>query len=616
MTHKKKRRALFLCALIVIAVSTLVQYVVLRAQPESLRPMLYDVLALFTALAVVAAAIVCLVSDCIDRHGQLKQRRTLAACLISIVCLSQLTIGIVSLSSGILSEDQRAYTVASEWYAEHRTGLLGGDPIDKSTLPAEIESAQFMSTAQAAPYLTDNSACVFPSARGAVVVHFHEGARTSSILTTVLATLGSMIGISILSIELMQFFLFWLEGRHGRPDGAHAQGHSPFPYIRYMTFFFVFTAMLGKSFLPIWSSELAAGMPNAGFWTAMPQTVELLLVCVSIVGCAIMVERWGWKPAFILGVIVTSAGMLLTALSTSYFVFLAARAVFGAGYGLVWMTLRNMTVLTAATRRDRSVALALNAGIFAGMNFGVSLGSLLSGMMSNRQIFIMAACLAPVLIPFVLPMRNEKTEAEAPNPSPMRGRKFAAPRTLLLLLVLLVAPGCIATAFTGYYLPIQVVAIGGAITDVGALQLFYGVIIAYGGSAIADAVTKKGDTVLLNVAFSCLVGAALLIAPLGQSMGPLFLSTLLMSIADSFGYLEQARLFFASVGTQGISPVASMSALSVIKKLAETLGPVTFALCMSFPYGVCYMGIAIFVLAAAFVALTRRRISPGQEGAD
>lgn len=89
----------------------------------------------------------------------------------------------------------------------------------------------------------------------------------------------------------------------------------------------------------------------------------------------------------------------------------------------------------------------------------------------------------------------------------------------------------------------------------------------------------------------------------------------MIALADGFGFGAQNAYFLRLPMIGRLPSSRSLSILSFIKKMAEMLGPLTFALAMGFPggSGLLWMGI-LFLGASALAALTAGRGSGGAVG--
>lgn len=615
MAGGAKRVRILLGALTSITLSALVQFAVLLARPDGSREALQGILLGFSCMAAVCACVLCLFGAYFNPDGSI-QKGTLAICLIAIVCVSQLAIGMVALFGDILAFDREAYRAAVSLYEQARKGLATGQLAPVPEHP-QIELVQLFPGVQEANAGRNSAfSYSFPSRRGTVLVTVSKSVMQRQLSTSVLAALSSTVGLCILSVELTLFFIDVAEQRPRRQSKPEGAPPAPTKHLRMFAFLFFAVSKLGSSFLPAWAQELAAGVGSAPLLTALPQTAELVAVCGSIVVCTRLLDKRGWKHTFVCGLVLSAGATVFTGLSAHYVLFTVARGVAGAGYGLVWMTLRSMAVDVPGGETQALNMAKLNAGIFAGMNFGIAFGSILSGVIGRRVLYLCAAPATLLLVLTVLPYRGGpalKPALRRATPAAERVQKRAWVQ-LASFVLLTVFPVGVASAFNSFFIPIRVNGIGRAATDAGALQIFYGVIIAYAGPAATAFALKRFAPRVLNCIYPAVLGLALVLAATMGGMPALFLAMVLFAAGDSFGPIVQNKYFMANGAMRGLPNTRALSALSILKKLAEAAGPVVFSWGMAAPGGVAAMGAAMVALSALFGLWGGTRTKGGRAG--
>lgn len=449
--------------------------------------------------------------------------------------------------------------------------------------------------------------------------HLEEAVIRQELAHTALGLLTTLVISVFFSVEVV-WLMIKLTTEKQQPDRIQPTALS---YVRQLAFLFYFASRLSSAFIPIMAKsfgETLFGM-NANGAAALPQSAETLLTCAAIFITTEILTRKGWKLPFAIGLLLVASGTFLSAVSLSLVVFILARAVVGLGYGFCWMTLRNLALFGKNDREQAWGFSMLNAGIYAGMNCGSSLGAILAEKFGYQNVFFMAAALTLFcsvaiirLENAVLPRREKADRKERADRKGCAGKGQGRERTrfsvreklqVLSFAILMIAPSCIAASYTGYFLPLYFESIGRGVADVGRAQLLYGVMIVYVGPKLSKAVIRRDRGLLgANIAYNLLFSVGFLLVGYLGGMPAAMLAVLCLAVGDSFGFSVQNNYFLALPSVKRMGASRSLSYLSFLKKLTEMLGPTLFAMAIVVGYekGIFLLG-AVFVAALALFAL-------------
>jgi MFS family permease len=465
---------------------------------------------------------------------------------------------------------------------------------------------------------------VFPVENGRMMMHISQ-TYTRNLTGKILLDLSTVIVTGLFfGFELILLVMRLIKrgiARHERDKGGKYESKelSPdgFAYIRQLAFLFYFASRMAAAFIPVLSAQLAGDASGKSTLAAsMPQSVETLLTCVAIFATSEIIIRKGWKLPFIVGLFVVAGGTLLSAAAQSILVFVAARAIVGLGYGFCWMTLRNLSLLSKDEEEQNRGFVLLNAGIYAGMNCGAVMGSVLAESAGYQNVFIVGTLLTVLCVFAVLKLKNAviqqtgKPETVVPALPVKEARETAGPdrgkgaefREALGFLFLLVLPSCIFESYTQYFLPIYAVSIGKGIADVGRALLVYGLIIVYAAPKLSAYIRRRfGTGILVNGFYNIMLAAALILTGLWGNFSVILCAIVLIGMGDGFGFGVQNSYFLALPAVSRLPSTRSLSLLSFLKKIAAMLGPVTFVLAMNVPgrKGILAMGIIFAMMAFA-----------------
>lgn len=428
---------------------------------------------------------------------------------------------------------------------------------------------------------------------------------------TLLGTLTAMVISVFFSVEIVWLMIKLTTEK--RQDDMQIRPMA-LSYVRQIAFLFYFASRLSAAFIPIMAKsfgETLFGM-SANAAAGLPQSAETLLTCVAIFVTTELLTRKGWKLPFGIGLLLVAAGTFLSAIAPSLFIFIVARAVVGLGYGFCWMTLRNLALFGKDDSQQAWGFSMLNAGLYAGMNCGSSLGAILAEQFGYQNVFFMAAALTILCSLAIMRMENavlkRNTPQEIKEENGQQEKTAFAIREKVQVVcfsIFMIAPSCIVASYLSYFLPLYFESIGRGVADVGRAQLLYGLVIVYIGPKISKILIEKDKKLLVsNYIYNLLFSVGLLLVGCFGGMETAFVAVLCLAVADSFGFSVQNNYFLALPSVKRMGASKSLSYLSFLKKITEMLGPTVFALVLVLGYeaGVRLLG-SVFVVAVVVFAI-------------
>lgn len=388
----------------------------------------------------------------------------------------------------------------------------------------------------------------------------------------------------LFSVEFVVFVVRKVSGM----EIARRPGESVSPAIltgvRQVAFIFYFASRLCASFLPTLAKSLPYSGPamSANLLAGLPQTAETAFVCISVFLSSAFMEKKGWKTPFMTGLGFIFAGTVGCLLSRSLVPFVASRALIGFGYGFCWMTLRSIALLGNSEEEKLMGFSMLNAGLYAGMFCGSTVGSILADKFSYNTVFVLSVSLIAACGVNIISMANcylpkEKAEEESRESRLHIGDVLAVG----IFVVLMIAPICIFDSYSSYYLPLFYEELGRGVLDVGRVQLLYGMIIVYLGPVITKFVSRRfKNPLFVNCLFLGIETFGLILVGLNGTFASSVIAMILIGFGDSFGFGVQNSLYMNLPANRRLGSGKALMHLSLIKKLTEMTGPTVFALAM------------------------------------
>lgn len=467
--------------------------------------------------------------------------------------------------------------------------------------------------------------CILPIGRnGSVLLLRTSEAYAKKQLSKAFSELLTIMAASIfLTIELMLFAMRLLDKRIaiGKLKEENNEGKTlpsdALYYVRQIAFLFYFASRLPSSFISVMAKQYGGSFLGiqGDVLTGIPQSAETLFTCAAIFVTAKIIEDKGWKPSFTVGLVLVVIGNALTAFSPNIVIFILARAVTGLGYGFCWMTLRNFALFGRNEEEKSEGFTLLNAGLYAGINCGSVLGSILADKLGFQVVLLISAVLTILCVASILKLENEvyvNTRKATKMATDYKKNElginpkvgFSPYLKAVAFVILMITPTCIAGAYISYYLPLYFTNTGGSIADAGRANLLYGLLIIYAGPYFGKLLGKHPGYVKWNVFYNVIMGAGFILFGLFDSYALAFVCVLMLGLADSFGFAAQNNYFLKLKSIEKMGDSVAMSVLSFIKKMAEMLGPIVFSLVLAVgsPFAFFTVGI-VFVAAVLFYLL-------------
>ncbi len=370
-------------------------------------------------------------------------------------------------------------------------------------------------------------------------------------------------------------------------------------FLRLPVFLFCLSEELSRPFLPAYAASFASELPwlTPDVVVSLPITLFMLMWAVSQPSGARFSERVGRSRSFLVGALLGSLGLAMTAFASSLLALIVWRCVTALGYGLVLITAQGIVIdHTTARNRAGGMAMFIGALLAAGVCGPVS-GGMIADLAGFRATFLLGAGLAlsSGLAVCVLLLRGRSSPARtaaAAATRPAMGSALPLCRDLrfpVLMLLSAIPTKIASTAFLFCLVPLLLTADGATKAEIGRVQMMYFVaciVVSPLAATLSDRwQMRRGFIALggLGTLLSCvpimathaLWGPPLAIAFFGLSQAliaaPQF--TLVSQIAREGGLPETAAIgWYRLIERLGgaIGPVAAMT-IAVLTSYREAM---------------------------------------------
>ena len=619
MENKRIRLSLLVGSVAVIMIDLFFLWILNMNESGSIQQMLHLCIFILGGAAIVTVAVFFIKGPALNVYGQVETGNILAM-MVSVLV-------VILLAFSFASYSQKDQQLRHEMYGDMR-GMISrletaGDSSEFSEILNDtvrnspscegvyiIGSDGSMRVSSGAALLAGKEGMEqyeFPYINDSRIVFWvNESYRTRQISSIWLDLLTTLVISVFFSVEMV----WGMIGLVTRKSRETKDQPAALYFVRQTAFLFYFASRMSAAFIPIMAKGLQSSLPgmSANMAAGMPQSAETLLTCVAIFAATELLTRKGWKLPFAAGLGLVALGTFLSAMARELLVFIGARAVVGLGYGFCWMTLRNLALFGRSEKEKTWGFSMLNAGLYAGMNCGSALGSILAERFGYRNVFLMATVLTLLCSAFIIRMENAvlPRSGQTREKRERSGLRVREKLQLVSFSVFMIAPSCIVGSYLSYYLPLYYESIGRTVSDVGRAQLLYGLLIVYLGPWLsAKIIDRSGNLIWANLAYNILFSVGLLTAGLIGGLAASLLAVVCLGAADSFGFGVQNNYFLALPAIASMNSGRSLSCLSFLKKITEMLGPTVYsvAILLGFERGLTALGV-LFLGAVVCYVLT------------
>lgn len=345
------------------------------------------------------------------------------------------------------------------------------------------------------------------------------------------------------------------------------------------------------------------GLPES-LIIGLPISAEMLFLSLFSVVAGLLIDKYGYKFTVTGGILLLIGGNLLSGFSPNIHIFILARAIAGAGAGCLYYANKYFAVLTSSKQTVNTSLSIMNAGILAGSNFGVTLGSVLTNNFHIRTIFVISSIcfligfiyIYQVLFSIISNYKDKKDifterEKETTNSKGNMLRFFFNPYVWGFFLLFFL-PVCATNMFFRYFVPIYAEESGVAISDVSWVFLVYGIIMIYFGPKLSDFFERHFQIKFSLLLSGFIAALGLLVFGLGNAFVIVFIAAIIFAIGDAFGLPVQQNYFMSLKASQKIGGTRSLAAYAALESIGQVTGPLLFgwAMMLGIQRGMVTMG--------------------------
>ncbi|WP_377704773.1 MFS transporter [Pseudoduganella sp. UC29_71] len=420
--------------------------------------------------------------------------------------------------------------------------------------------------------------------------------------------------------------------------GPHAGGIDPgrqprIVLVRVLSFLFMFAEMLSRPFLPVYAASLPSGAVAGALHASLPVTAFLLGVALTMPFAGHWSDRLGRRTSYIAGALVVTAGLAVTGLLPDYYALVAARAVTGVGYAIMFMACQGYVFdHTDSSNRGKGMALFVGAIMVAEI-CAPAVGGILADRIGYRMVFLLGAAVA-LLAAFIAAAVLSKGPAAAALPAPAlagtprradatqrsgadnatQGGTRRAPllarlahnrRFLALSLLSGVPAKFLYSGFLIFLVPVLLSGLGLSKSEIGRYTMLYGLSSLALAPLFAHLADRYNAYAPLVAAGGLLTGLGLLPVASGASAELVMLGIGALGVGQSMSISAQlvlvARVTRTEARDAGTGPIVGLFRL--LERLGAAAGPVVtgaLAARRGAAQAMAFLGVAALVSSLLF----------------
>ncbi len=376
--------------------------------------------------------------------------------------------------------------------------------------------------------------------------------------------------------------------------------------IRWPFFLLIFAESLSLAFFPNFVAQFydpSYGLPRH-LVIGIPITVFMLVWAITMPFAGTWCDNVGYRKAFSVGAAATTAGLILTAYSTSVVDLLLWRSVTAVGYGIVYVTTQAyITTYIPPSERTRGQAMFL-ASFFAGSLSGAAIGGILVDRLGYQMTFLFSAGLSALTAAYVWRfLRGEIAQTVAKNRLTLADFKLLLQHKQFAAITFFSAiPAKVALAgFLYYSVPLYLKALGYNQSVTGRVMMAYGLAIILVSpivAQLADRVKNRSRFLMLG---GLIAAIAMAIPLFVEDMTGAALAVVGLGIGHAVGVSPQMALIVDRCGetVTEVGQAKSVGIFRLVERIGTITGPILLGLMIALTD---FMG--TFVILAVFTFAT------------
>jgi predicted MFS family arabinose efflux permease len=388
-------------------------------------------------------------------------------------------------------------------------------------------------------------------------------------------------------------------------------------FVRLPLFILIFSEAASLAFFPNFVASLPSthNLIPADLVTSLPISLFMLCWAISLPFAGYWSDKVGRRKSLIAGGLLTSVGLVATALSPNLELLLIARAVTAVGYGIVFISAQGyVTDTTNSHNRTKGMSTFLSA-FFSGSLCGAAIGGVLADKLGYSVTFLLAAAFAIVGVMLVISFFDRGEANSESKPVRLSDFKVLLSNKYFALITFFSAipAKIVLTGFLYYICPVYLQSLGESSAVSGRVMMTYGLAIIVISPLAAILVDKWNNKIAFIFIGGILSAGALINIMMLPGTFGLLLIVILVGIAHGICVSPQVPLIIDLLSDSGLDKGKTIGIFRLTERIGNIAGPLVAGLALSvlgFQDTIMLFGVALLIssiVLLSFYSLFTRR---------
>lgn len=398
--------------------------------------------------------------------------------------------------------------------------------------------------------------------------------------------------------------------------------------IRVPLFLFIFSEELSRSFIPLFVSKYAPTemMLSHDVLIGLPITLFMLAVMIVTPFGGGLVDRFGVRRIFLIGVAAAVLGFIGNFLTQTYYDLILFRILTGVGYSLIFVASEGWVVQNAESHNRTASTGVFVTAVFVGIVCGPPIGGMLANRIGFEATFLISACLAVIsgLIVYQIFRSDEESRDTSRKRIVLRTRDMITllkdPRFFSVLFFTAIPAKMTLAGFIAYLVPLYLTELGHNESSVGRLMMLYGLATLsciFIFARYADQTRKYVQVIFFG---GLLAGTGCIVSLFSHHIGisdtgAVVLAILTLGFGHAMIMTSQNAMILMVAGNHAdtIGRATAVSAYRVIERTGMVIGPlIAVALVSQFGYHDAIAGFGVIILTLILMFMLVMTISKAE----
>lgn len=398
---------------------------------------------------------------------------------------------------------------------------------------------------------------------------------------------------------------------------------SLYPYVRPLIFYFIMAQSFSISFLPMLVDSLYEpffGMSRE-LVLGLPISIFMFFFAVSMPLAGVLCDTKGWFKPMIAGIILNTAGLVLTGLAQDILQLIIFRSLSGIGFGIVLVASQQF-VFENTTSFNRAVGMAAYVAAYFG---GDICGTVIGGMLANRigyaNVFFVSAVFSLFALIYLLAVfkRDAMAAGGSLAKEPFRTGQFFAvlkDREFVTLTFLQAIPAkIILIGVLFYYVPLYLRSIGVPQATIGRVIMGYGLVLIIMGPVISKTMNRIAWRKTSIIIGGMLTGLSMIIFHFFTGFTPLLIVVLMIGLSHAFSVSSQSSLVTELDVVKNMGVGSGMGLFRFWERIGNIAGPLLMGVLIvnnGYEQSLVIMGAISAVCSLVYLLFHLRTPDPGK----